>query len=163
MLTASLHITPLAALSRPVAGVHLTPNGLGEGTLIITLPGSPKGSTENLNSLLDVLPHAIELARGGTGRRTHQKMGQIRGAEPEVNTPLKQIEDSKAHHHHHHHHHDHNHATPKQRTVLSQDPSISGNVCLSISLDKELISESSPSCTTSKKVAIPPCSSARSD
>ncbi len=30
------------------------------GTLHITLPGSPRGSRENLEALLDILPHAIE-------------------------------------------------------------------------------------------------------
>ena len=38
MLTDSLKITPFAALSRPVAGTLV-----GGGTLVITLPGSPKG------------------------------------------------------------------------------------------------------------------------
>lgn len=44
-------------LSRGVAGV-------AGSTLIITLPGSPRGATENLEALLDVLPHAIETLRG---------------------------------------------------------------------------------------------------
>lgn len=49
--------TPRAFLSRGVAGT------IGR-TLILTLPGSLKGSTENLEALLDVLPHAIETLRG---------------------------------------------------------------------------------------------------
>lgn len=57
MLTSSLQKTPLAALSRPVCGVRGT-------SLIITLPGSPKGAVENLGAILMVLPHAIELLRG---------------------------------------------------------------------------------------------------
>jgi molybdenum cofactor synthesis domain-containing protein len=44
-------------LSRGVAGVS-------NRTLILTLPGSPRGATENLEALLDVLPHAIETLRG---------------------------------------------------------------------------------------------------
>ena len=44
-------------LSRGVAGT------IGR-TLIITLPGSPRGATENLEALLDILPHAIETLRG---------------------------------------------------------------------------------------------------
>jgi molybdopterin adenylyltransferase len=44
-------------LSRGVAGT------VGR-TLIITLPGSPRGATENLEALLDILPHAIETLRG---------------------------------------------------------------------------------------------------
>ena len=54
MLSASLTITPYAMLSRPVAGMR------GE-TLIITLPGSPKGATENLQTLLPALPHGLAL------------------------------------------------------------------------------------------------------
>ncbi len=44
-------------LSRGVAGT------IGR-TLILTLPGSPRGSSENLEALLDILPHAIETLRG---------------------------------------------------------------------------------------------------
>jgi molybdenum cofactor synthesis domain-containing protein len=44
-------------LSRGVAGA-------AGNTLILTLPGSPRGATENLEALLDILPHAIETIRG---------------------------------------------------------------------------------------------------
>jgi molybdenum cofactor synthesis domain-containing protein len=44
-------------LSRGVAGV-------AGRTLILTLPGSPRGAAENLEALLDILPHAIETLRG---------------------------------------------------------------------------------------------------
>lgn len=50
--------TPYAVLSRGVAGIHLN-------TLIINLPGSPKAVRESLEILLDVLPHAVEMMRGG--------------------------------------------------------------------------------------------------
>jgi len=49
--------TPRAFPSRGVAGT------IGR-TLILTLPGSLRGSTENLEALLDILPHAIETLRG---------------------------------------------------------------------------------------------------
>ncbi len=49
--------TPRTFLSRGVAGT------IGR-TLILTLPGSPRGSSENLEALLDILPHAIETLRG---------------------------------------------------------------------------------------------------
>jgi molybdenum cofactor synthesis domain-containing protein len=49
--------TPRAFLSRGVAGT------IGR-TLILTLPGSLRGATENLEALLDILPHAIETVRG---------------------------------------------------------------------------------------------------
>jgi gephyrin len=52
----SLRITPHAMLSRAVAGIR-------GRTLIVNLPGSPKGAVENLATILPALPHAIELLR----------------------------------------------------------------------------------------------------
>jgi len=49
--------TPRAYLSRGQAGT------LGH-SLVINLPGSPRGATEQLEALLDVLPHAIAMLRG---------------------------------------------------------------------------------------------------
>mgnify|MGYP001828316077 CR=1 FL=1 len=50
----SLKITRHAMLSRGIAGIR-------QGTLIINLPGSPKAVRENLDVLLPILPHALEL------------------------------------------------------------------------------------------------------
>ena len=60
MLAASLAKTPHAMLTRMVAGIR------GQ-TLIVNLPGSPKGATENLAVILPALPHAVELLRGKPG------------------------------------------------------------------------------------------------
>jgi molybdenum cofactor synthesis domain-containing protein len=46
-----------AYLSREVAGV------CGR-TLVVALPGSPKGAADCLHAVAELLPHAIELARG---------------------------------------------------------------------------------------------------
>jgi molybdopterin adenylyltransferase len=54
--------TPLAALSRSLAGVR-------GGTLILNLPGSLKGATESLEAVLPVLGHAVQLLRGDTEHR----------------------------------------------------------------------------------------------
>ena len=54
MRSASLRITPHAMLSRAVAGIR-------SHTLIVNLPGSPKGALENLAVLIPVLPHAVQL------------------------------------------------------------------------------------------------------
>jgi molybdenum cofactor synthesis domain-containing protein len=54
----SLQYTPMAMLSRGVAGVR-------GRTLIVNLPGSPKAVKEYLEYLLPVLPHAINLLTEG--------------------------------------------------------------------------------------------------
>ncbi len=54
----SLEITPMAALSRAVAGIR-------NQSLIINLPGSPKGALENLEAIWPVIGHAVEKIRGG--------------------------------------------------------------------------------------------------
>lgn len=63
----SLKITRHAMLSRAVAGIR-------GRTLIINMPGNPKAVRENLDVLLPVLPHALELvtesASGATEHRS---------------------------------------------------------------------------------------------
>jgi molybdenum cofactor synthesis domain-containing protein len=65
MRAASLKVTPHAMLSRIVTGIR------GK-TLIVNLPGSPKGAVENLQVILPVLPHAIQLLQEDpTSESTH--------------------------------------------------------------------------------------------
>ena len=51
-------VNPLGRLSRGAAGT------VGQ-TLVLNLPGSPKGALECLGSVIDVVPHALELLAGG--------------------------------------------------------------------------------------------------
>jgi molybdenum cofactor synthesis domain-containing protein len=51
--------TPRAALSRALCGVR------GK-SVILNLPGSPRGAAESLDSVVDLLPHALELLSGNT-------------------------------------------------------------------------------------------------
>lgn len=51
-------VSPLGRLSRAVAGT------VGE-CLVLNTPGSPGGCIETLDAVLDVVPHALELLRGG--------------------------------------------------------------------------------------------------
>ncbi len=57
MRAAGLAKTPHAMLSRGVATLR-------SGTLIINLPGSPKGARESLEAVLPALPHALEKLQG---------------------------------------------------------------------------------------------------
>jgi molybdenum cofactor synthesis domain-containing protein len=54
----SMEKTIMAPLSRAVAGIRHT-------SLIINLPGSPKGALENLEAVWPTVGHAIEKIRGG--------------------------------------------------------------------------------------------------
>ena len=54
MRTESLKKTKHAALSRAVSGIR-------QRTIIINLPGSPKGAVENLGFVFPVLQHAVQL------------------------------------------------------------------------------------------------------
>ena len=49
-----------AALSRAVCGLR-------NGRLIINLPGSTRGASESLEAVVDLLPHAVDIAQGRTG------------------------------------------------------------------------------------------------
>jgi len=64
--------TRRAALSRSTAGT------LGR-TVIVNLPGSPRGALESLNAILDLVPHVVELLQG----RTEHPAGEAPGAKPE--------------------------------------------------------------------------------
>lgn len=50
--------TKKAMLSRGVSGIR------GQ-TLIVNLPGSPAGAKESLEAILEIIPHAIHMLKGG--------------------------------------------------------------------------------------------------
>lgn len=60
MRAAGLQATPQAMLSRAIAGIR-------GRTLIVNLPGSPKGVRENLAAILPALPHGIAILKGEAG------------------------------------------------------------------------------------------------
>ncbi|CAN6618186.1 hypothetical protein TRVA0_007S01420 [Trichomonascus vanleenenianus] len=97
MLAASLKVTPFATMSRPLAGVY-------KNAMVVTLPGKPKAAAENLEAIIQVLPHAVELITGGDSRKIHAEMAKSNG-------------NGHGHHHRHHiqgnHHHEHGHGGHK--------------------------------------------------
>ncbi len=85
-----------AVLSRGVCGTR-------GRTLILNLPGSPRGVTEQLNMVLPVLPHAIDLIKGGGADhappespegshghpRTHLESHGRHHQHPPISTPIE--------------------------------------------------------------------------
>ncbi|KAF2838765.1 gephyrin [Patellaria atrata CBS 101060] len=158
MLASSLKITPFAMMSRPVAGVR-------NKSLILTLPGSPKGARENLEAVFKLLPHACIQAAGADSRQIHsggvKKLEKEAGVAPDSSTT--QSKSSVGHHHHHAHGHGHGHgygghSGPKAHTdpnsiPLSNDPSAGASrryrkspyPMLSVEDALRLISEQTPS------------------
>ena len=58
MRAEGLKKTKNAILSRGIAGIY-------NKTLVINLPGSPRGVKESLEIILNVLPHAVDMMHGG--------------------------------------------------------------------------------------------------
>lgn len=124
MLAASFQVTPFAMMSRPVAGVR-------NKSIIITLPGSPKGAKENLQAILKLLPHACMQAAGEDSRQAHAggvaKLEKDAGISSLTSKPTTGGASHSHSHHHHHHDHDHGHGhgghqVPKAHTDPSQRP-----------------------------------------
>lgn len=60
MRNEGLKKTPFAALSRGLAGTR------GK-SLIVNLPGSPKGAVESFDAIAKLIPHIVDLLEGRTG------------------------------------------------------------------------------------------------
>lgn len=99
-------------MSRPVAGVR-------NKTLIVTLPGSPKGAKENLQAILKLVPHACLQAAGGDSRSLHA--GGVKRLEQEAgfNSAKQPYDDHRGHSHTHDHG---GHIVPKAHTRTEDRP-----------------------------------------
>lgn len=67
MRSFSLSVTPHAMLSRATAGIR-------GRTLIVNLPGSPRAAVENLQVILPVLVHAVELLQEDPGAESGHRI-----------------------------------------------------------------------------------------
>lgn len=140
MLAASLAVTPcesppsddmsaylcttVAMMARPVAGVR-------NKTLILTLPGSPKGAKENLEAVIPQLAHACQQAVGADSRTMH--VGGTEKLEKEAGL-RSGLQDTSVHGHHQHSHehshghsHDHGHKGPRAHTKPGDRPPVSND------------------------------------
>ncbi|KAJ5754977.1 MoeA C-terminal domain IV [Penicillium manginii] len=124
MIAASLKVTPFAMMSRPVAGVR-------DKSLIITLPGSPKGAIENLEAVVKLLPHACLQSAGANSRNMHAAGIKSLEAEAGVSVNSGSSAPLQKKQSHCSHHHGPGHAAPKAHTPSnrqqSNDPSAGPN------------------------------------
>ena len=68
--------TPLAALSRAVVGVR-------GRSLIVNVPGSPKGALESIEAIVPVLEHALETLAGPFDHAAAADGGTVRADDPD--------------------------------------------------------------------------------
>jgi molybdenum cofactor synthesis domain-containing protein len=78
--------TPFAALSRAVVGVR-------GRTLIVNLPGSPKGALESIEAIVPILDHALETLAGPFDHGSASSSGGDAGAPEDGDAPGDSTED----------------------------------------------------------------------
>lgn len=160
MLADSVKITPFAALGRPVAGVLL-----GGGPMIVTLPGSPKGAVENLEAIIDILPHSLKLLANFNSRTLHEEENFLAGTSENKHT--HNHDHSHSHSHNHSHSHDHNHSHSHQFPVKHELVSPYSDVTkrlrespfpmLPVNVALDMIAEQTPA--PGQPIILPLCSS----
>lgn len=122
MFRRSFEITPLAAMARLVAGVR-------KDSMIVTVPGSPKGAVENAEAIIKLLPHASELASDAVNSRQVHAQGaksieEAAGLAPAAPSPQAGAMAGATSQHACGGQHDHSHGH-RHKTQVSNDPSLS--------------------------------------
>lgn len=120
MVSTHVLIVVVGIMARPVAGVR-------NHSLVITLPGSPKGAKENLEAILKLLAHACQQAAGANSRELHaggvKKLERDAGVSVASGSAAAAGPTAHTHHHHHHSHgHGHGHNGPKAHTTPDDRP-----------------------------------------
>lgn len=127
MLRSSLDTTLYAALGRPVCGVRGT-------SIIVTLPGSPKGASENMRALVNVLPHAVKLLRGVPDPHSHSsdKSHTVESSVPShnINAATRSKGESKTEPKSSHNASSHHGSCHKMHSCISNDPQKGGTIYL---------------------------------
>ena len=100
-------------MSRPVAGVR-------NKTVIITLPGSPKGAKENLQAVLKTLPHACVQSAGANSRSLHS--GGVKKLEADAGIKSSAGGSQTGHSHSHGCGHGHGNGGLVRHTVDDSNP-----------------------------------------
>ncbi|KAI9886134.1 MAG: hypothetical protein M1823_002094 [Watsoniomyces obsoletus] len=135
MFTAGLAVTPFAAMARLVAGVR-------RKSILMTLPGSPKGAVENLQAVLKLLPHACQQVAGANSRELHA--GGVERLEQEAGiTSHATACEEAGHHANRPHTHSNDHSTaahpeeqPARRHRKSPYPMISFDDALKLVIEQ---------------------------
>ena len=126
MLAASLAVTPFAMMSRPAAGVRAR-------SVVLTLPGSPKGAVENLQAVLPTLSHACLQAAGLDSRSLHAggvgKLEADAGIAPSSSSSSAKHSHSHSHDHGHTHGHSHSHSHGRNGSPRSPRSAPPPSVC----------------------------------
>jgi gephyrin len=121
MLAKSFSVTPYAAMARPVAGTR-------KGSIIVTVPGSPKAAKENVEAVIQLLPHACDLVCGGDSRAMHAERNVANSGAAVMNDKERtHATYASKHDHHNGHGHGHGHGghgvkprtTAEERVLLS--------------------------------------------
>ncbi|CAG8889942.1 unnamed protein product [Penicillium nalgiovense] len=114
MIAETLGFTPFTKLERPV--------GVRDKTLIVNLAGYPKGAMENLEAVMNLLPHVIPQNPRSLHTTGVKNSNNEAGVGISQHLPQPQLQP-----YHHHHHHSRGHPIRKAHTSAPDRPRSKSN------------------------------------